>query len=309
MLRVYKGYEDHLASNVSHKNEEEILAANRQAKVLVSYQLYDGMTMEDICIDGPDPNQKIKLRIYRPKNRNNPSGVILDIHGGGWVGGSLDIDNYRCIELAQRTSCVVIGVDYRLTTKEIHYPKPLMDCYQALRYVVENSEKLGIDPSKIALHGTSAGANLAAGLALYVRDHSDIHIQLTILNCPVLTLDYVRDPSFLQLKKYRMRASKPDENVDYLYLGGYTEDIPDYYAFAGYCKDLKGLNAHMIIVGEYDTLRDDGIRYANRLLEAQVGCELIVAPRVGHGFCTVDQPLTRWVHDGIAMSIEREFNK
>ncbi len=309
MVQAYKGYEDHLASNLAVKNEDEQEAAKRQLDVLLSYELYDGMSMEDIEIDGMDENQKIKLRIYRPKNVSNPSGVILEIHGGGWVGGSLDIDNYRCIELTQKTSCVVIGVDYRLTTKEIHYPKPLMDCFQALNYIVQHSEELGVDPNKIAVHGTSAGANLAAGLALYVRDHSSIKIKMTILNCPVLTLDYVRDPSFLNLKEYRMRASKPDENVDYLYLGGYTEDIPEYYAFAGYCKDLKGLGAHMVIVGEYDTLRDDGIRYATRLLEAGVGCELIVAPRVGHGFCTVHEPLTNWVHDGIAMSIKREFGE
>lgn len=309
MVKAYKGYEDHLASNLAVKNEVEQEAAKRQFNVLVSYELYEGMTMEDIEIDGSDEGQKIKLRLYRPKNMTHPSGVIIDIHGGGWVGGSLDIDNYRCIELAQKTSCLVIGVDYRLTTKEIHYPKPLMDCFQALTYIVEHSEELGIDPSKIALHGTSAGANLAAGLALYVRDHSSIQIKMTVLNCPVLTLDYIKDSSFLDLKEYRMRASKPDENVDYLYLGGYTEDIPEYYAFAGYCKDLKGLGAHMVIVGEYDTLRDDGIRYATRLLQANVGCELIVAPRVGHGFCTVHEPLTNWVHEGVAMSIKREFGE
>jgi acetyl esterase len=307
MVKAYKGYEDHLASNLCEKNEDEKEAAARQAKVLISYNLPEGMSMEDIEIDGPDDGQKLTLRIYRPKNLSENAPVVLDIHGGGWVGGNLDIDNYRCIEIAQRTPCLVVSVAYRLTTKEVCYPKPLMDCLSALQYIYDHALELGVDKNKIALHGTSAGANIAAGLALYVRDHCDFELKFTILNCPVLTLDYVRDPSFRDLKEYRMRSKKPDENVDYLYLGGYTEDIPPIYAFAGYCKDLKGLCPHMIIVGEYDTLRDDGMRYANHLLEQQVPCELILAPRVGHGFCTVPEKLTQWVHEGVALSLRREF--
>lgn len=105
-----------------------------------------------------------------------------------------------------------------------------------------------------------------------------------------------------------MRAHKAEENVDYIYLGGYTEDTPPIYAFPGYCKDLSGLGPHMVVVGEYDTLRDDGMRYVNKLLESGVSCEAILAPRVGHGFCTVKLPLTEWVHEGIAMSLRREFD-
>ena len=105
-----------------------------------------------------------------------------------------------------------------------------------------------------------------------------------------------------------MRAQKAEENVDYIYLGGYTEDTPPIYAFPGYCKDLSGLGPHMVVVGEYDTLRDDGMRYVNKLLESEVSCEAILAPRVGHGFCTVKHPLTEWVHEGIAMSLRLEFD-
>ncbi len=64
----------------------------------------------------------------------------------------------------------------------------------------------------------------------------------------------------------------------------------------------------MVVVREYDTLRDDGMRYVNKLLESEVSREPILAPRVGHGFCTVKHPLTEWVHEGIAMSLRREFD-
>ena len=86
-----------------------------------------------------------------------------------------------------------------------------------------------------------------------------------------------------------------------------TGTVPSYYAFPSFCADLEGLPPHYIVVGEYDTLRDDGINYAVRLLQTGVPCEMVVAPRVGHGFCVVDHPLTHWVHKGICGSLRREF--
>ena len=308
MVKPYKGYENHMASQVANKTEEDLIAARKQGEELMSYTVPEGMHIKDIEIDGPDNNQKLKLRIYKPKDVKENAPVVMDIHGGGWVGGNLDIDNYRCIEIAQRTPCVVIGVDYRLSNEQIHYPKPLMDCYTALNYIYDHASELGIDKNRIALHGTSAGANLVAGLSLYVRDFGGPNISLSILNCPALSREYVHDPAFQQLKEYRMGSQEPDKNVECIYLGDTSGKTPEIYAFPGYCENLEGLCPHMVIAAEYDTLRDDGIRYGTRLLASGVSCEMIVAPRVGHGFCTVKQPLTQWIHEGIAMSLRREFN-
>ena len=138
--------------------------------------------MEDITIDGPDEGQKMVLQFTdRKDSQKNPAS-----HGSTWrrLGWRKpEIDNYRCVELAKRTPCVVIGVDYRLADSEVCYPKPLMDCYTALNYIYDHADELGIDHTKIALHGTSAGANLVAGLALYVRDFGGPEISLTVLNC------------------------------------------------------------------------------------------------------------------------------
>ena len=133
--------------------------------------------MEDITIDGPDEGRKWCFG-FTDRRTHRKSPVVMEVHGGGWVGGSLEIDNYRCVELAKRTPCVVIGVDYRLADSEVCYPKPLMDCYTALNYIYDHADELGIDHTKIALHGTSAGANLVAGLALYVRDFGGPEISL-----------------------------------------------------------------------------------------------------------------------------------
>ena len=89
--------------------------------------------MEDITIDGPDEGQKNGASDLQTGRTHRKTPVVMEVHGGGWVGGSLEIDNYRCVELAKRTPCVVIGVDYRLADSEVCYPKPLMDCYTAFK--------------------------------------------------------------------------------------------------------------------------------------------------------------------------------
>lgn len=306
---AYPGYEYHLnlydiIANGSEEEKEK--AREEQRKYISGYVLPEGMTMKDITITGPDGNP-ITLRIYTPAGLPERAPMLLEIHGGGFVGGSLDIDNYRCIYLAQHTPCIVIGVDYRLCNDKVHFPAPLMDCYAALNWIYEHGDELGGDRERIAVHGTSAGANLTAGLALYARDHKGPKITMSILNCPPLTIETFT--STIQNNQYSLGSGGFEESVEYIYLNdaGYNGGTPNYYAMPGYCRDLRHLPATYIIVAEYDPLRDDGLAYANRLLKAGVPCEVIVAPRVGHGFCVVDHPLTRWVHNGVCASLRREF--
>lgn len=306
---AYPGYEYHLNLYdiiANGSEEEKAKAQEEQRKYISGYTLPEGMTMKDISIDGPD-GDPLRLRVYTPAGLPKSAPMLLEIHGGGWVGGSLDIDNYRCIYLAQHTPCIVIGVDYRLSDDKIKFPAPLMDCYTALNWIYDHSEELGGDKDRIAVHGTSAGANLTAGLALYARDHSGPEISLSILNCPPLTVETY--PSTLQNSQFALSNGTFQDSVEHIYLGdhGYNGELPNYYAMPGYCRDLKGLSPTCIIVAEYDPLRDDGLAYGNRLLQAGVPCEIIVAPRVGHGFCVVDHPLTRWVHNGVCASLRREF--
>lgn len=306
---AYPGYEYHLnlydiIANGSEEEQEK--AREEQRKYISGYVLPEGMTMKDITITGPDGNP-ITLRIYTPACLPERAPMLLEIHGGGFVGGSLDIDNYRCIYLAQHTPCIVIGVDYRLCNDKVHFPAPLMDCYAALNWIYEHGDELGGDRERIAVHGTSAGANLTAGLALYARDHKGPKITMSILNCPPLTIETFT--STIQNNQYSLGSGSFEESVEYIYLNdaGYNGGTPNYYAMPGYCRDLRHLPATYIIVAEYDPLRDDGLAYANRLLKAGVPCEVIVAPRVGHGFCVVEHPLTRWVHNGVCASLRREF--
>lgn len=301
--QVYPGYEYHLnlydiLANGTPEEQEEAMAAQR--KFITDYTLPEGMTMEDKFIPDSDGNQMC-IRVYTPAGTPEKAPVLVEIHGGGWSGGNLDIDNYRCIALAQNTPCIVVGVEYRLASETVKYPVPMLDCYQALCWVHDSADQIGADPARIALHGTSAGGNLVAGVALYARDHGGPKISLAVLNCSVMYNGV--GASMHQNSKFALGAD--DAFADYI--GGYDGNAIPYYALAGNCQMLQGFPPTFIVAGEYDPLRDDSVQFASRLYEAGVPTELVVAPRVGHGFCVVDHPLTRWVHEGICASLRREF--
>jgi acetyl esterase len=180
-------YEEHFALNMSMGGEDaEESLAKIQANLL-SYELGPDTTMEDRMVPGSNGVPDVKIRIIRPANLPKGAPVIMDIHGGGWIAGTVDIDNRRNIHLAESTPALVVAVEYRLTSATIRYPEPLKDCYVVYKWLLENAAEIGGDPKKIALHGTSAGGNLAEGLVLYLRDHGEQQPCLTVLNCPALS--------------------------------------------------------------------------------------------------------------------------
>lgn len=307
-VKPYPGYENHLRSYFKDDSAETQAAKEAQGKDMMTYEIPEGMKIEDRKIPGTEEGTELVLRIFKPESEENLP-VIMDIHGGGWVGGNLDIDNSRCIELAKRTPAIVVGVDYRLTTKEVCFPAPLLDCRTAYLWICEHADEIGGDKSRVGVHGTSAGANMAAGLALYLRDHEEQEPALTVMVCPQVSLDVTSTYSFQQFPELVMQPAKKSQCPEHLYVGGYNGNPVSYYAFPGECKDLQGLGAHCIVAGEYDTFRDDGIEYAQKLYRTGVPCELFVAPRMGHGFLTVHHPFTDLVHDYICSSFRREFGK
>lgn len=308
-INPFPGYENHIASNLADKSSKEVQQRTRaQIEAMLSYQLPDGMTMEDRFIPGPDQGQEVKIRVFTPANLPPKAPVILDIHGGGFVAGSVEIDNARCIALAARVPAVVVSVDYRLSGKDdVHFPKPLYDCHAAYQYLHQHADDFGADANRLGLHGSSAGGTIAEGLALYLRDRNEQQPALTVLNCPALSLNIDASYSMHQYVDLKMGPENKALGAEATYLGGYDGSTPSYYAFPNYCPDLGGLGATMIIVAEYDTLRDSGLEYAQRLLRFGVPCELYQAPRLGHCYTAAPHPFTDFTHDMIAWSFRREF--
>src|SRR5919201_3173633 len=128
---------------------------------------------------------EIRVRIYTPHDAP-PHPAFLHIHGGGFVGGSIDwtYNSAKCAHICANAGCVVATVDYRLAP-EHPYPAAPEDCYAALLWLVDRAAGLGIDPARIAVGGESAGGNLAAVTALMTRDRHGPPLALQLLEVPV----------------------------------------------------------------------------------------------------------------------------
>ncbi|MBF0778614.1 alpha/beta hydrolase [Streptococcus cuniculi] len=307
-LQSFPGYEHHLLSYIADGSEETLRHKQLQGEAMMRYELPDGMTMEDRLIPGPEEGQELKIRVFTPAGLVEKAPMILDIHGGAFVAGSVDLDNARCIAVAERVPAIVVSVEYRLCGATGYtFPVPLEDCHAAYMYLYHHADEFGGDCKKLGLHGSSAGGTIAEGLALYLRDRNEPTPALTVLNCATFDTAIEATHSFQQLSQLRMGSDKKVMGAEAAYLGGYNGQQPSYYAFPSFCHDVGGLGPTLIIAGEYDTLRDTAIDYSQRLLRAGVPCELFVAPRLGHCFTAAPHPYTDLVHDLMAWSFKREF--
>jgi acetyl esterase len=225
----------------------------------------------------------VRVRGYRGA-QPEPAPVVVYCHAGGFALGNLDTDHRQCVELARRGRCTVVSVDYRLSP-EHPYPAPLDDAVTALRWVADNATELGVDAARIAVAGSSAGATLAAGLALRAADGAVPPIVFQLLHQPVLD--------------DRATASKAEFATSPAFDGEAAELMWRYYlasdgsaaAVPARRSRFDGLPDTLITCAEIDPFRDEAIDYAQRLLRAGVGTELHVFPRACHGF---DSLLPDW---------------
>ena len=233
--------------------------------------------LEDRTI--PTPDGELPVRIYRPAG-NGPFPMLLNFHGGGWALGDLDLDDVLCRALANAVGMVVIGVDYRLTP-EVQFPAPLDDAMASLRWAHEQALVIGGDPERIAVLGESAGGNLAAALALRARDEGGPALCFQLLMYPALD-------SSMDTRSYEENAEGYFLSRDLMiwawknYAGDADRTHP--YMSPLHATDLSGLPPALIITAEYDPLRDEGQRYAQRLRDAGVPAVDHCYPGMFHGF-------------------------
>src|SRR5262249_42027937 len=127
----------------------------------------------DVTIPGPERDSSVPVRIYE---RNPRAGVlpgILYIHGGGFIVGALDDFDPMCERLVEAIDAVVVSVDYRLAPEHA-FPAAPEDCYSALTWLFASADELGVDDSRIAVVGPSAGGGLTAAVALMARDRGEV---------------------------------------------------------------------------------------------------------------------------------------
>ena len=228
------------------------------------------------------PDGQATLRVLVPVQ--DPRGVLVYYHGGGWVTGSIDENDTVARKLAERTACAVILVDYRLAP-EYRYPTAVDDSYAALEWVGAHLSDIAGYEAPLILAGDSAGGNLAAVMALRARDRGGPPIALQVLVYPVTDADFDR-PSYVDPENDLLLTR--DGMI--WYWDHYLPDAsrrtePD--ASPLHAENLSGLPPAVILTAEHDVLRDEGEAYAARLQEANVPTELQRYAGQTHGFFTL----------------------
>jgi acetyl esterase len=228
----------------------------------------------------PGPGGEIPVRLYLP-DAAHALPVLLYFVGGGWVLGSPAAADPVCRRLTNATPCAVASVAYR-RAPENPFPAGLEDCYAALCWIAGHGGDLGLDSTRLAVGGASAGGNLAAAVALLARERGGPRLALQVLVYPPLD--------------HRADTPSMGEALDPLLFGPkdlawcwshYLADPADGgspLASPLRARDLRGLPQALVITAELDPLRDQGELYAARLSDAGVPVTLRRFQGVPHGF-------------------------
>ena len=266
---------------------------------------------ENITI--PVDGGEVKARIYRPRGTDAVVPLVVNFHGGGFVYGNLTAADWLCGNLAGRARVTVVSVDYRLAP-EFPAPIPYQDCLAATTWLVEHAERLRVDPARVSLMGESAGGNLAALVALAGRDRTRTDprwpaYEHQILLYPVTDLT-LSSASVSELEEAPMlrRTSLDWYGRRYLPQGLPTSLAgDDPWVSPIFAVDHSELAPTLIFAAGQDPLRDDALRYADKLRGAQVMMRTVLYPEAIHGFASIPlfEPAARQALDEIVVELGR----
>ncbi|WP_444927467.1 alpha/beta hydrolase [Microbulbifer sp. TRSA002] len=258
----------------------------RKNGAVVTQALFQGrsfpsdVSFRDFTLKSSD-QEGIQLRWYQKEN-SKPGSAILYIHGGGLI--CHDISRYDLViaKYVAASGVPFLSVNYR-KSPEFPYPIPIDDCYRAFIWLVQHSQELSIDPTRIGIMGDSAGGGLAAALTIVARDKKGPSLARQILLYPMLD----------------DRTVTPDPELLPFIIWSYEDNLTGWTAYLGNqvgsptvsphaaparLQDAKGLPPAFIDVGELDIFRDEDMQYAQLLTDAGVSTELHVRPGVIHSW-------------------------
>lgn len=229
----------------------------------------------------PGPAGDIPVRVYTPVAAGSGAlPVLVYFHGGGWVIGDLDTHDALCRSFANEAGCKVVAVDYRLAP-EHRFPAAADDSYAAVKWVEANAAGIGVDPTRIAVAGDSAGGNLAAVVSQLAQAAKGPRIAFQLLIYPVTDTN-------IDTGSYRDNAEgyflERDGMVWFFdhYLDGANRDDPRIAPLKA--ASLAGLPRAYVVTAGFDPLRDEGRAYAEALKMAGVPTEYVHYEGMIHGF-------------------------
>ena len=231
----------------------------------------------------------LPLRLYRPAGAPaSAAPALVFFHGGGWVMGDLDTHDTLCRQLANEAGCVVVAVDYRMGP-EHRFPAAVDDSLAAARWVHAQAGALGIDPTRIALGGDSAGGNLTAVVALALRDAGDdFKPAFQLLIYPATDMRAVAPSHTSNGDGFLLtRDTMAYFRSHYIDAAQYT----DWRASPLLHDDLSRLPPALVLTAGHDPLRDEGRQYADGLSAAGVATQYVCFERQIHGFILMGRVL------------------
>ena len=224
--------------------------------------------------------RRLVCRVHRPTTEK-PLPVMVYIHGGGWVWGSIDTHDHIMRGYAAAAGCAVVGPDYALSP-EAPFPQALEECAAVVRWVAKNGAQWGLDPARIVIGGDSAGGNLALATALLLRE-TDPGLKIR-----ALLLNYGVFDSRLDTASYDEFATGhvlTREKMDFYWRCYAPREIDRLHPLAAPLRaDLRGLPPCLLHVAELDVLAAENFAMERRLREAGVAVEATTFPGVLHGF-------------------------
>jgi acetyl esterase len=289
--------------SLSPQDAREAMAAARQAAEVLPPAI--GETRDYVMpVAG---GESLRGRLYRPIGANGRLPVLVYFHGGGWVIGDLESHDILCRRLSNAAKCAVFAVDYRLAP-EYKFPAAVNDAAESAKWVFANAQLLEIVPEKVAAGGDSAGANLAAVLALMSRDGELPKLLYQLLIYPVVDLGF-SFPSH-QLNE----PGLPVLGTTMLWFRDHylqsVDQAKDWRASPLSATSFSGLAPAYVLTAGYDPLRDEGRAYGERLAQAGVRVRYRHYPGQIHGFLSTGAgfPTTEMAIGEIGEELFAAFN-
>lgn len=239
--------------------------------------------VENIHIPAAD-GVPLRARVYAPADAALP--VLLYLHGGGFTIGSLETHDSLCRQLALRSGSAVVALDYRLAP-EHRFPTAVDDAWAAMRWLAAHAHSIGLDGTRLAVGGDSAGGTLAATCAIHARDIG-LALRHQVLITPGTTA-FADTPSHRRFAQgYLLDADGIAWFFDQYIAHADRRD----WRFAPLeADDLDGIAPASVLLAECDPLVDEGIAFADRLRAAGVPVDLELTRGVTHDFIKLGRVL------------------
>lgn len=232
----------------------------------------------DRTIDGP--GGPLPLRFYTPRGLSGRSPALLYFHGGGWIYGNLDSHDATCRFLAEEAQVRVVAVDYRLAP-EAPFPAAVDDALAAWTWIADNAQGLGIDPTRIAVGGDSAGGNLAAVVAQQTVAAGGPSPAFQLLIYPATDFLETAPSRLTYAEGFFLTKTFMDLAEENYLVGGEDRSDPRLSPLHG---DVTGVAPAYVVTAGFDPLLDEGNAYADKLRAAGVQVEHVTEDGLIHGF-------------------------